>query len=68
MKRMSIAEQTLQGEIRKLVLEETLARSEAEAANSKANTIQTIRMHLEDEQHRLQRIREAASTSRRPAQ
>lgn len=58
MKRMSIAEQTLQKEISKLILEETLARTESQTAHQKANTIQTIRMHLEDEKARLERIRE----------
>ena len=58
MKRMSIAEKTLDVQIRKLVLEETLARSDAEAALLRAETIQTIRANLESEKDRLGRIRE----------
>lgn len=58
MKRQSIAEKTLEKQIRKLVLEETLARSEAEVAQRRADTIQSIRANLESEQYSLQRIRE----------
>lgn len=66
MKRMSIAEQTLQKEIRNLDMGlEHLVR-ESDAITHKMDTLRSIKRNMEAEQHRLCQIRERASVTRMP--
>lgn len=67
MKKMSIAEQTLLKQIRNLIVEEKRLNDEAHSLITQAQTVANIRRALEDEQHRLERQREAASISRKPS-